>query len=256
MTHAPAGVVAVPLLAAAHARRSAGKWLPDRARGVSGVRGRSGAASCCAAILLVRDGDRCSSTGSAAGGRARAAIPLGIAFVADRIGVGFALLRARRCSTAALVYSWRYIEDEHYLFIVLMLAFGAAMVGFALTGDIFNMFVFFELMSVAAFALTAYKVEEPSPLQGAFNFAVSNTIGAFLVLFGIALLYGAHRARSTSPRSAARSRRRPARRPRRRRVHADHLRASSSRRRWCRSTSGSPTPTRPRRRPCASSSPA
>jgi multicomponent Na+:H+ antiporter subunit D len=64
------------------------------------------------------------------------------------------------------------------------------MVGFVLTGDLFNMFVFFELMSVAAFALTAYKVEEASPLQGAFNFAVSNTIGAFLVLFGIGLLYG------------------------------------------------------------------
>jgi multicomponent Na+:H+ antiporter subunit D len=33
-------------------------------------------------------------------------------------------------------------------------------------------------------------VEEASPLQGAFNFAVSNTIGAFFVLFGIALVYG------------------------------------------------------------------
>ncbi|MFL5928216.1 MAG: complex I subunit 5 family protein, partial [Gaiellaceae bacterium] len=39
-------------------------------------------------------------------------------------------------------------------------------------------------------ALTAYQVEEAAPLQGAFNFAVSNTVGAFFVLFGIALLYG------------------------------------------------------------------
>jgi multicomponent Na+:H+ antiporter subunit D len=92
--------------------------------------------------------------------------------------------------TAALLYSWRYLEEEHYLYVVLMLAFGAAMTGFVLSGDIFNMFVFFELMSVCAFALTAYKVEESSPLQGAFNFAVSNTLGAFLVVFGIALLYG------------------------------------------------------------------
>src|SRR3954452_6537659 len=71
-----------------------------------------------------------------------------------------------------------------------MLAFGGAMAGFPISGDLFNMFVFFELMSLAAFALTAYKVEEASPLQGAFNFAVVNTVGAFLVLFGIALLYG------------------------------------------------------------------
>src|SRR5205085_9702595 len=91
---------------------------------------------------------------------------------------------------AALVYSWRYMEDAHYLYLVLMLGFGGAMVGFVLSGDLFNMFVFFELMSVAAFALTAYKVEESGPMQGAFNFAVSNTVGAFFVLFGIALLYG------------------------------------------------------------------
>jgi len=63
-------------------------------------------------------------------------------------------------------------------------------VGFVLSGDLFNMFVFFEMMSVAAFALTAYKIEERGPVQGAFNFAVSNTVGAFFVLFGIALLYG------------------------------------------------------------------
>src|SRR3954468_12872127 len=115
--------------------------------------------------------------------------PLGIVFAVDSIGGGLALL-ALTLLLVSLLYSWRYLEAEHNLYIVLMLAFGAAMAAFALTGDLFNMFVFFELMSVAAFALTAYKVEEASPLQGAFNFAVSNTIGAFLVLFGIALLYG------------------------------------------------------------------
>jgi multicomponent Na+:H+ antiporter subunit D len=92
--------------------------------------------------------------------------------------------------TAALLYSWRYLRDERYLYVVLMLAFGSAMAAFVLSGDVFNMFVFFELMSVSAFALTAYEVEEASPLQGSFNFAVVNTLGAFLVLFGIALLYG------------------------------------------------------------------
>src|SRR5919205_534151 len=90
----------------------------------------------------------------------------------------------------ALVGTWRYMEEERYLYVVLMLCFGAAMASFVMSGDIFNMFVFFELMSVAAFALTAYNVEEASPLQGSFNFAVVNTLGAFLVLFGIALLYG------------------------------------------------------------------
>ena len=52
------------------------------------------------------------------------------------------------------------------------------------------MFVFFELMSVAAYALTGYKVEEKKPLEGALNFAIVNSLGGFLVLLGITLLYG------------------------------------------------------------------
>ena len=71
-----------------------------------------------------------------------------------------------------------------------MLTFLGAMAGFALTGDLFNLFVFFELMSVAAYALTATKIEEEESLMGAFNFAVSNSVGSFLVLTGIALIYG------------------------------------------------------------------
>jgi multicomponent Na+:H+ antiporter subunit D len=54
----------------------------------------------------------------------------------------------------------------------------------------FNLFVFFELMSAAAFALCGYKTEESGPIQGALNFAVTNTIGAFMALSGIGLLYG------------------------------------------------------------------
>ena len=34
------------------------------------------------------------------------------------------------------------------------------MVGFCLSGDLFNLFVFFELMSVSAFALTGTDVDE------------------------------------------------------------------------------------------------
>jgi multicomponent Na+:H+ antiporter subunit D len=90
---------------------------------------------------------------------------------------------------AALVFTWRFFEDVGNLFHVLMLVFLAAMVGFCLTGDLFNMFVFFELMSVAAYALTAYKVEERGPLQGALNFAVTNSVGGFLLLSGIGLIY-------------------------------------------------------------------
>jgi multicomponent Na+:H+ antiporter subunit D len=113
---------------------------------------------------------------------------LGIGFVIDSAGAMLVLLSSV-LTTAALIFSTRYFDTVGTLYHCLMLILFAAMNGFAQTGDLFNMFVFFELMSAAAFALCGYKSEEPGPLQGALNFAVTNTVGAFLVLTGIALLY-------------------------------------------------------------------
>ncbi|MGH2865071.1 MAG: complex I subunit 5 family protein [Solirubrobacteraceae bacterium] len=119
----------------------------------------------------------------------RGGAAVGISFSVDRIGAGMASLTAVMVS-AALLYSVRYFDEVGSLFGALMLVFLAAMVGFCLTGDLFDLFVFFELMSVAAYALTAYKIEEAGPLQGAINFAITNSVGSFLMLTGIALLYG------------------------------------------------------------------
>lgn len=113
---------------------------------------------------------------------------IGIAVVVDPIGAGLAALAALLAS-AALLFSWRYFEAVGPLYHTLMLLFLGGMVGFALTGDLFNLFVFFELLTTAAYALTAYKVERQGPLHGALSFAVTNTIGGFLMLHGIGLLY-------------------------------------------------------------------
>jgi multicomponent Na+:H+ antiporter subunit D len=119
----------------------------------------------------------------------RGGVAVGISFSVDRMGAGMASLVAAMVS-AALLYSVRYFDEIGSLFGALMLVFLAAMVGFCLTGDLFDLFVFFELMSVAAYALTAYKIEEAGPLQGAINFAITNSVGSFVMLTGIALLYG------------------------------------------------------------------
>ncbi len=118
----------------------------------------------------------------------RGSMVLGISFVVEPIGAGLATLAAL-LTTLALLFSWRFVDCGGNHLQPLLLIFMAAMCGFSLTGDLFNLFVFFELMSTAAFALCGLKTEEPAPLQGAFNFAVTNTIAAFMVLTGIALLY-------------------------------------------------------------------
>lgn len=118
----------------------------------------------------------------------RGSMALGIGFVMGGFGCGLAALAAL-LTLLALIFSWNYMESGGGHYHPLMLVFLAAMSGFALTGDLFNLFVFFELMSTAAFALCGLKTREPAPLAGAFNFAVTNTVAAFFMLTGIALLY-------------------------------------------------------------------
>src|SRR5947199_9819035 len=52
------------------------------------------------------------------------------------------------------------------------------------------MFVFFELMSVSAYVLAGFIVTHRAPIEGSLNFAITNSVGAILVLFGIGLIYG------------------------------------------------------------------
>src|SRR5438874_463273 len=115
-------------------------------------------------------------------------VTVGISFSIDPIGAGIATFAAILV-IAALVYSWRYFEAADGLFHALMLVFLAAMAGFSLTGDLFNLVVFFELMGAVAYALTAYRIEERGPIQGAINFAISNSVGAYAIFVGIGLLY-------------------------------------------------------------------
>jgi multicomponent Na+:H+ antiporter subunit D len=89
---------------------------------------------------------------------------------------------------ATFVFGWGFFDETHAHFQVLMLLFMAAMTGFALTRDLFNLFVWFEVMSVAAFSLTAYRLETPN-LAGALNFTVANSLAAILMLGGIGLIY-------------------------------------------------------------------
>jgi multicomponent Na+:H+ antiporter subunit D len=116
-------------------------------------------------------------------------VAIGIAFVGEPFGAGMATF-VGVLTTAALVFSWRYMEEAPRLYRVLMLVFLGGMCGFALSGDLFNMFVFFEVMGVAAYALAGFHVEQLGPLQGALNFAITNSIGAYMILFGTALVYG------------------------------------------------------------------
>ncbi len=180
--------VVVPLLAAA-AISATGPIFRTRRRILDLL--AIGAALSVAVMLMVimfrtADGDQVYWFG---GFRPSHGIAIGIDFEAGPLSAGLASLAAVLV-TAAMTFSWRYFERVATYFHALMLIFLAGMVGFCLTGDIFDMFVWFELMGVAAYALTAYRPEERGPIQGALNFAITNSVGAYLSLSGIGLIYG------------------------------------------------------------------
>lgn len=116
-------------------------------------------------------------------------IPIGIALIPDPAGVGMALFTAVLV-VAAIIAAERLADTTDPLFATLTLVLTGAITAFCLAGDLFTIFVCFELMSVCAYALVALRNRDRSALQGALHFAVVNSIGAMLMLFGIALLYG------------------------------------------------------------------
>ncbi len=143
-------------------------------------------AGLCCALLAVR-AEHAPIVGWFGGWTPRHGLTLGIAFAADRASATIATLVCLLFA-ASFAFSWGYFDKISAHFQVLMLLFLAAMVGFTLTHDLFNMFVWFEVMSVTAFALTAYKLESSS-LAGALNFTVTNSLAGYMMLAGIALIY-------------------------------------------------------------------
>ena len=122
------------------------------------------------------------------GWRPAAGMVIGIDYAVGPLGAGMASL-AGLLASAALVYCLRYFDSARGRHHALVLIFLAASVDFCLTGDLFNLFVAFELVAVTAFALTAYNAGHPAPLQGAINFAVTNSLGGMCVLMGVGFLY-------------------------------------------------------------------
>ena len=177
--------VALPLVGAAFVAAT-DDWTPQAVKEIPAM--VIAAATAVISTILLVQSQHADLVHWFGGWHPRHGLALGIGFVAGPIGTGMAAL-VGVLVTASLVFSWRYMEEASRIYRVLMLVFLGGMSGFALSGDLFNMFVWFEVMGVAAYALCGSMVEEVGPLQGALNFAITNTIGAYMVLFGIALVY-------------------------------------------------------------------
>ena len=140
-----------------------------------------------AVVLLVRTGSDRSYVWLG-GWTPHRGVSVGIAFVADPMSAALGVLIAG-LTTCALLFSWHYLDAVGGHFHALMLFFVAGMEGFVFSADLFDMVVFFELMGAAAYALTGFHVEDETAVEGGLNFGLVNSLGAYLSLTGVALLY-------------------------------------------------------------------
>lgn len=185
MTHVTALAVVVPFIVAA-VLIATGSFLPRLLQDGLAIICAAAVATMC--VLFAFHASAQPFAYWLGGWTPRHGIAIGISLSVDPLGAGMAAFAAVMV-LAALIYSVRYFDAVEGLFHGLMLLFLAAMAGFCLTGDLFNLIVFFELMSAVAYALTAYRIEERGPIQGAINFAITNSIAGYAMLIGLAMLY-------------------------------------------------------------------
>ena len=116
------------------------------------------------------------------------AAPIGIVLVADRLAALMVLLTAL-LGFAALMFAlarWHRAGPQfHALFQFLL----AGLNGAFLTGDLFNLFVFFELLLAASYGLALHGSGTPR-VRASLHYILINLTASLLFLVGVSLLYG------------------------------------------------------------------
>jgi multicomponent Na+:H+ antiporter subunit D len=116
--------------------------------------------------------------------------PFGIALVADLLSAIMVVMSATM-GLAVLLYSFgdidRAREQWGYYPLFQLLLMGIN--GSFLTGDLFNLFVFFEVMLVASYVLLSLG-GEPGQLQESFKYLVLNLLASTVFVASVGILYG------------------------------------------------------------------
>ena len=115
--------------------------------------------------------------------------PIGICLVLDSLSC-FMLVIVNSITLIVTIYAISYMErytakNKFYALFLLMLA---GMNGVIVTGDMFNLFVFLEIGSIASYGLVAFGTEEEE-LEASFKYMIMGSIAGLFILLGVGLLY-------------------------------------------------------------------
>ncbi|MCD6480131.1 hypothetical protein J7L65_05035 [Candidatus Bathyarchaeota archaeon] len=117
--------------------------------------------------------------------------PLGGCFEIDVLGVYMAGCISLLALLVA-IYSTRYMEHEGRLteFYTLFTLMNAGMVGVAMAGDFFTLFVFWEMMCISSYVLVSFMKHRPGPIEAGFKYFMMSATGSAFLLLSMSLLYG------------------------------------------------------------------
>ena len=112
--------------------------------------------------------------------------PLGISLVIDGLSFFFSLI-ALGLGLLVIIYS---IPERHYgrTYYFLLLVSLSSMIGVIYTADIFNMYVFYELLSLTMYLLIAYP-KTGVTLRASFSYLIMGGVGLSFFLLGVGFLY-------------------------------------------------------------------
>ena len=115
-------------------------------------------------------------------------VPYGIVLVADRLSALMAVL-AGAVALAALLFAlarWQHAGVYFHALFQLQLM---GLYGAFLTADLFNLFVFFEVLLAASYALLLHG-GGPERVRAGLHYIAINLVASLLFLIGVAVLYG------------------------------------------------------------------
>lgn len=117
--------------------------------------------------------------------------PFGGVFEIDMLGVYMAF-SIGLLSLLVSIYSISYMEHETRVteFNTLVIFMVSGMYGIVMSGDLFTLFIFWELMGLSSYVLVSFLKRKWGPIEAGFKYLImSATAGAFLLL-SMALIYG------------------------------------------------------------------
>lgn len=119
----------------------------------------------------------------------QAAVPIRIVLEIDGLSA-FMLLISIFISFIGLIYSFAHIKEGGGRFYTLFLLMVVGMIGMELTGDLFNLFVFLEILSISSAALIAFEFKRATTIEAGIKYIIISSISALFVLFAVGLFYG------------------------------------------------------------------